>query len=107
VSLAGWTAIPACARQQRDPVETAVWWVMEQTIYALLFGRRADVVALSPNGSSGANGSIAHPFVNAPITPNTAAQHFISDAKWNAFFPVGVEHLLRSGFLDAWDEAHR
>jgi hypothetical protein len=83
----------------RDPVNSVVWWVMEQTIYALLLQRCADRVPLARVAEGG---RAAHRFAGDPITPGTAVQHFISDRSLNAFFPLGVEHLLRTGFLEAW-----
>jgi hypothetical protein len=83
-----------------DPVESMVWWVMEQTLYALLLGRSPDVVALPRRAGRTGTG---HQFALAPIERTTALQHFISDARWNAFFPVGVHKLIDAGFLEAWE----
>jgi len=95
---------PRSGAARTDPVESITWWVMEQTLYALLFGRCDDVVRLGVKPSKGNKG---HPFVNEPITSETALQHYISDSLWNAFFPVGVEYLLRNGFPRDWDARQR
>lgn len=74
-----------------DPVESASWWVMEQTLYALLYGRCSDAVRLNMRDPDAGK---LHQFVNTAITDNTALQHYLFDSHWNAQFPVGVEYLL-------------
>jgi hypothetical protein len=73
------------------------WWVMEQTVYALLLGRNKQLIALDrmPIGNQ-----VAHPFSTEPIRETTALQHFISDNWKNNFFPLGVEYLIKNGFLE-------
>ena len=87
-----------------DVRATLCWWVMEQTIYALLMGREHGHRALR----SWAEWKPFHPveethqFPNSQITRKTCLIHYISDATDNQFFPVGVEHLLRRGCLNQW-----
>ncbi len=86
--------VPETVKQGNfDPVDSVSWWVMEQTLYALLFGRCTDVLQLNVKDDSAGK---THQFVNTAITDNTALVHFLFDSHWNAQFPVGVEHLLKS-----------
>ena len=90
-----------------DVRATLCWWVMEQTIYALLMGRDQGHRALRswshwrPFHSVGKT----HQFTNTPVMKKTAMIHYISDVTHNQFFPVGVEHLLRRGCLNQWSSA--
>lgn len=79
-----------------EPVDSVSWWVMEQTLYALLYGRCADVLQL--NVKDPAVGK-THQFVNTAITYDTALIHFLFDSHWNAQFPAGVEYLLKKGLV--------
>ncbi len=81
--------------ESTDWNEKLCWWVMEQTLYALLFGRATAVERLNNWPGHG----VAHQFPGAPLTANTALVHYISDSFHKAFFEVGVEHLLGRGFL--------
>jgi hypothetical protein len=87
-----------------DVRATLCWWVMEQTIYALLMGRDQGHRSLR----SWSHWRPFHPmdethqFTNTPVMKMTAMIHYISDANHNRFFPVGVEHLLRRGCLNQW-----
>lgn len=83
-----------------DPVDSIVWWVMEQTLYAVLFGRCSDLVPLAGFPE---DGGPRHQFTGQPIDESTAVQHFISDPFWNSFFPIGVDYLMKTGFLAAWN----
>lgn len=85
-----------------DPAGSIVWWVMEQTLYALLLGRRGTPLGLQRDHGDGGG---RHVFIGYPIDERVALQHFISDPRWNAFFPIGAHHLLESGFLDRWNQA--
>ncbi len=82
--------------------QTLCWWVMEQTIYALLFGREPQRQMLK----SGSNRKLdlllrdLHQFTNTPILRGTALVHYISDLRHRQFFPTGVEHLINRGFLE-------
>ncbi|MCG8467733.1 MAG: hypothetical protein MJB57_05910 [Gemmatimonadetes bacterium] len=92
--------VPDAVKEGRyDPIDSVSWWVLEQTLYALLFGRCSRTVQLEVESGRGTK---AHPFVNRRIEDDTALQHYIMDNRWNAQFPVGVEHLLRAGFLSDW-----
>jgi hypothetical protein len=85
-----------------DINQTLCWWVMEQTIYALLLGREQQRQALkswSNNPFVQRLGDL-HQFTNRPIMKGTVLIHYISDAAYNQFFPVGVEHLIKRGFLE-------
>ncbi len=82
--------------------ETLCWWVMEQTIYALLLGREPQRQAL-PSWSNRLLVKLfgdLHQFTNSPIMRGTALIHYISDSWHNQFFPVGVQHLINRGFLE-------
>ncbi len=85
---------------ENDPLGSIVWWVMEQTLYALLMGREANLVPLAWDHGVG---SRRHQFA-PPIDEKTAFVHFISDARDNRFFPIGVDHLLRTDFLESWEK---
>jgi len=87
-----------------DVRATLCWWVMEQTIYALLMGRdQAHRVLRSRSAWRPFHPmDETHQFTNTPVRKNTAMIHYISDANHNRFFPVGVEHLLRRGCLNQW-----
>jgi len=81
-----------------DSVNSICWWVMEQTVYALLFQRVPDSVGLNSYPYHGE----AHQFGGSEITECTATVHFCGDGTNNRFFPVGVEHLVQNnGFLDS------
>jgi hypothetical protein len=85
-----------------DIYRTLCWWVMEQTIYALLMGREPQHQALkcrSPRKLDQLLGDL-HQFTNSPIMRGTALIHYISDARHQQFFPAGVEHLIKRGFLE-------
>ena len=81
-----------------DVNKTLCWWVMEQTIYALLLGREQQRKALKYWSANPF--CELHQFTNSPIRRRTALVHYISDAFHNQFFPVGVEHLINCGFLE-------
>ena len=87
-----------------DVRATLCWWVMEQTIYALLMGRAPGHCPLRPWSLRRPFRPMAetHQFTNTPVMKKTAMIHYISDATHNQFFPVGVEHLLRRGCLNQW-----
>jgi len=87
-----------------DVRATLCWWVMEQTIYALLMGRDQAHRALRSWSAWRPFHPMdeTHQFTNTPVRKNTAMIHYISDANHNRFFPVGVEHLLRRGCLNQW-----
>jgi hypothetical protein len=75
-----------------DINQTLCWWVMEQTIYALLLGRETQRQAL-PSWSNQLLVKLfgdIHQFTNSPIMRGTALIHYISDAWHNQFFPAGV-----------------
>jgi hypothetical protein len=86
-------------RQTLDPIDSITWWVMEQTLYALLFGRTPNALPLPRRRDEPGP---RHLFHGELRDSRTALQHFISDGAWNKFFPVGVAYLLSSGFLEAW-----
>jgi hypothetical protein len=84
-----------------DIYQTLCWWVMEQTIYSLLLGRepqRQTLKCWSNRKWEQLFGDL-HQFTNSPIFRGTALIHYISDAAHKQFFPSGVEHLLKRGFL--------
>jgi len=86
-----------------DINKTLCWWVMEQTIYALLMGRAPQTQMLacwSDKKVTQMRGDLHH-FTSAPIMRGTALVHYISDRRHQRFFPIGVEHLLRRGFLES------
>ena len=87
-----------------DVRATVCWWVMEQTIYALLMGRDNRHRALRSWARWRPFHRMAemHQFTNTPVTKKTAMIHYISDTTHNQFFPVGVEHLLQRGCLEHW-----
>uniref|UniRef100_B8HPW9 Nucleotide-diphospho-sugar transferase domain-containing protein n=1 Tax=Cyanothece sp. (strain PCC 7425 / ATCC 29141) TaxID=395961 RepID=B8HPW9_CYAP4 len=90
--------------EAEDINQTVCWWVMEQTIYALLLGRNPhhhSLKACSTRISDQLFGSL-HQFTKSPIMKGTALIHFISDQRHNQFFPVGVEHLIKRGFLNKY-----
>ncbi|MBE9201574.1 MULTISPECIES: hypothetical protein [unclassified Nodularia (in: cyanobacteria)] len=84
-----------------DINQTLCWWVMEQTIYALLLGRESQRQALKCWSNKPLDLLFAdlHQFTNSPIMRGTALIHYISDARHNQFFPAGVQHLIKRGFL--------
>jgi hypothetical protein len=82
-----------------DMNETLCWWVMEQTMYALLLGRDPQRRVLKHWSDQKVDlifGDL-HQFTNSPILRGTALIHYISDASHQQFFPAGVEHLLKRG----------
>ena len=85
-----------------DINRTLCWWVMEQTIYALLMGREPQRQMLK----NWSNQKIVqllgdlHQFTNTPIMRGTALIHYISDSANQQFFPSGVEHLIRRSFQE-------
>ena len=85
-----------------DTNQTLCWWVMEQTIYALLLGRELQRQALKHWSNLTLDRIVGdlHQFTNSPIFRGTTLIHYISDARHNQFFPAGVEHLLNRNFLD-------
>jgi hypothetical protein len=87
-----------------DVRATLCWWVMEQTIYALLMGRdqRHRSLRSWSRWRLFRGMEETHQFTNSPVMKKTAMIHYISDAAHNRFFPVGVEHLLRRGCLNEW-----
>lgn len=90
-----------------DVRATLCWWVMEQTIYAILMGRDQRHRALRSWSHWRPFHLMVetHQFTNTPIMKKTALIHYISDANHNQFFPVGVEHLLRRGCLKQWTDS--
>ncbi|MEA5550655.1 hypothetical protein VB713_06640 [Anabaena cylindrica UHCC 0172] len=84
-----------------DINKTLCWWVMEQTIYALLLGREPQRQVLKHWSNKPLDLLFAdfHQFANSPIMRGTALIHYISDARHNQFFPAGVQHLIKRGFL--------
>ena len=86
----------------KDARATLCWWVMEQTIYALLMGREAYRRILPSHADSAAFET--HQFTNSPIADNTCLVHYISDSTHKQFFPVGVDCLLQRGCLETWME---
>jgi hypothetical protein len=92
-----------------DINQTLCWWVMEQTIYALLLGREPQRKALeswSNNPLVQLLGDL-YQFTNTPIMRGTSLIHYISDAKHDRFFPVGVEHLIKRGFLEKLSQSSK
>jgi hypothetical protein len=89
-----------------DVRATLCWWVMEQTIYALLMGRETGHRALRSWANWRLFGAMAETlqFTHTPVMKKTAMIHYISDGAHNRFFPVGVEHLLRRGCLKQWSD---
>ncbi|MDF5726196.1 MAG: hypothetical protein PUP91_38310 [Rhizonema sp. PD37] len=85
-----------------DINQTLCWWVMEQTIYALLLGRESQRQALKSWSNRKLDQLFGdmHQFTNTPIMRGTALIHYITDPIHNQFFPAGVEHLLKRGFLE-------
>lgn len=85
-----------------DINKTLCWWVMEQTIYALLLGREAQRQALKCWSNRKIDQLIGdlHQFTNSPIMRGTALIHYISDSKHRQFFATGVENLLKRSFLE-------
>lgn len=85
-----------------DINQTLCWWVMEQTIYALLFGRESNRQALKYWDHRFIIQWLGdlHQFVNSPIIRGTSLIHYISDSSHNQFFPVGVQHLIKRRFLE-------
>jgi hypothetical protein len=87
--------------KSEDINQTIDWWVMEQTIYALLLGREMNRQALKHWSNRALDQLLGylHQFPNSPIMRGTALIHYISDARHNQFFPAGVQHLIKRGFL--------
>jgi len=85
-----------------DINKTLCWWVMEQTIYALLLGREPQRQVLKHWSNQKLDQLFGdlHQFTNSPIMKGTTLIHYISDRKHNQFFPTGVQHLIKRGFLE-------
>lgn len=82
--------------------ETLCWWVMEQTVYALLLGRESQrrcLEAWSEQCWKRIFGDL-HQFTRSPIFRGTVLVHYISDSSYNQFFPAGVQHLIKRGFIE-------
>lgn len=90
--------IPAAVKAgTSESLESVSWWVLEQTIYALLFGRLREYERLQVMDC--AHSSELHQFVNMKLSDKTVFQHYVLDSHWNAQFPVGVHELMERGFF--------
>ncbi|MEH1880355.1 MULTISPECIES: hypothetical protein [unclassified Nostoc] len=91
-----------------DINQTLCWWVMEQTIYALLLGREMHRQSLKRWSSRSLDQLLGdlHQFSNSPIMRGTALIHYISDSAHNQFFPAGVQHLIKRRLLEKISNSH-
>lgn len=82
-----------CRDAEESGMLTHPW--AEQTLFALLFSRRAGgAERLSPR----------HGISRAPIDADTVCHHFVNDGSRGAFYTLGIRRLRRAGFLRALAE---
>jgi len=79
------------------------WYLVEQTLYALLFRRNLRTKSIDHMGYLDTD-PMEHRFAkdcnSNPITYKTAYCHFVGDAGYMGFFTQGVQYLLEDGFME-------